>query len=53
MLSENITKGIIFTTGEALTILENRYSKPTLIKHLKNTGKFLYENMGRGKYEML
>jgi hypothetical protein len=52
-LSEKILIGIEFTTGGAIKALNGRYSKPTIIKHLKETGKVFYENLGRGKYQML
>ena len=53
LLSSKLLKGIEFSTGDAIKILNGRYSKPTLNKHLKETGKYLYENLGRGAYRML
>lgn len=53
ILSSKFSKGETFTTGQVLEIINKRYSKPTVNKHLKDTGRYFYENLGRGKYQML
>jgi hypothetical protein len=53
LLSKHIAKGITFSKAEAIRVVKGQTSAVTLNKHLKHTGKFLYEDLGGGKYQIL
>lgn len=53
ILSSKFNQGEVFTTGQAVNIVGNKFSRQIVSKHLRDTGKYLYENLSRGKYSLL
>lgn len=53
ILSSKFQQGEAFTTSQAVNVVNKKFSRVTVSKHLRDTGKFLYESLGRGKYSLL
>ena len=53
ILSNKFSQGEVFTTAQAVNLIGNKFSRQIVSKHLRDTGKYLYENLSRGKYSLL
>ena len=53
ILSSRFSQDDVFTTGQAVNVVGNHATRQTVSRHLNDTGKYLYEKLGRGKWQVL